>query len=443
LIIYNQKGEIFDFFSDRITIPIYDNNGYLVAFSGRTTAQTEPKYLNTSSTKLFTKANVLFNFHKVKQQDNTKIIIVEGFMDAIAYYRAGFSNVVATMGVSLSNEHINALQTLNKLQTVILSFDNDIAGIMATITNGQKLMENGFNTYVVGSYDKDIKDVDDLMKIRGKESINEILNERVDFITFLINNEFQQKKPLDEIQRSINTIIFHMIEFGNNSLLLRQQHLKLLADKSGLAFDDLKAKYEQDFIKIAGNSKVNRIYQSKPHKPDNEVGLHQRFIEPEKTELKENEQTKINNHIVELENEKQASQIRLSDGFNQLILALVNYPQGFKKVDDALNVNLINFPLIQHKFIFKSIQYILDKEENLSEETLSVFLKEHAVNDNVVAKHYRSAYEYFLIQINDQMYQSYFKKHLVKNCEQRISDLINRIQFTKYEFTIYQIMLEI
>jgi DNA primase len=237
-------------------IPIYDNNGYLVGFSGRTIRKgVEPKYLNTGSTKLFAKANVLFNFHKAKTLDNEKIIIVEGFMDAIAYARAGYQNVVATMGVALSAGHINALRTLTKLETVILSFDNDNAGVMATITNGQKLMENGFNTYVVGNYDKSIKDVDELFTKQGKEAINHILEERTDFVSFLINNEFQNKKPLDEIQKSVNKIITGILDFGDDSLLLRQQHLKLIADRTGLAFEDLKAKYDQEFAKLGINNK--------------------------------------------------------------------------------------------------------------------------------------------------------------------------------------------
>jgi DNA primase len=443
LITMNTEGQVFDFFSDRITIPIYDNNGYLVAFSGRVTTNAEPKYLNTSSGILFSKASVLFNFNKVKNLDTDKIIIVEGFMDVIAFSRAGFSNVVATMGTALSNEQINALQTLDKLQTVILSFDNDVAGKMATISNGQKLMENGFSTYVIGPYDAKIKDVDELFKIHGKDNIAQILNERIDYITFLINHEFQHKKPLDEIQKSINDIINHMIEFGDSSLLLRQQHLKLLADKSGLAFDDLKAKYELDFSKIGIKTKMHGKSGYKPYKPNNEIGLNQKFIEPEKTDLKNIEQIAASDNITQLENENQSLEMRLSDGFNQLILAIVNYPEGFKKVDDAININLTNFPLVQHKFIFKTIQYILNKEEALNESTLIEFLKKRGAEENAIAKSYRSAYEYFINQTNDLMYQSYFKKQLCGNCEQRIDDLINRIQLIKYESTICKTILEI
>ncbi|MDR2369343.1 MAG: DNA primase [Mycoplasmataceae bacterium] len=442
LIVINQEGKVFDFFNARITIPIYDNNGYLVAFSGRSTTKAESKYLNTPTTTLFSKANVLFNFHRVKNQNIEKIIIVEGFMDAIAYSRAGYANVVATMGVALTNEHINALHTLTKLTTVILSFDNDDAGAMATIANGQKLMENGFNTYVVGSYSKNIKDADELMNTVGKDAIDEILNERVDYISFLINNEFQSKKPIDEIQKSTNTIIAHLIDFADNSLLLRQQHLKLLADKSGLAFEDLKSKYDYDYAKTSG-VKGKQRYQFNANNPNNEVGLNPKFIEPSEAELKEVEQAEANDNIVQLENQYQAVQTKLNNGFNHLILSVLHYPEGFKKVDEAININLADFPLEQHKFIFKSIQYILNKEMALNELSLTKFLKEHGTGDSITAKHYRSAYEFFIDQVNDPIYQSYFREHLSKNREQRIDELINRIQLINYEFMIYKLVLKI
>jgi DNA primase len=82
----NEEGSVYDFLIDRITIPIYDNNGYLAGFSGRTIKKNaQQKYLNTPTTKIFAKGNILFNFFNVRQLDMSQIIIVEGYMDAIAY----------------------------------------------------------------------------------------------------------------------------------------------------------------------------------------------------------------------------------------------------------------------------------------------------------------------------------------------------------------------
>jgi DNA primase len=192
----------------------------LAGFSGRTTkTNAQQKYLNTSTTKIFAKGNILFNFFNVRQTNASQVIIVEGYMDAIAYCRAGHNNVVATMGVALSDEHINILKTLNSLDSVILSFDNDTAGIQATITNGYKLMENGINTFVVGKMPQDIKDIDELYTRSGKTEVDKILGEERDFISFLIEQTFQLKMPLNEIQKATNTIIQKMIDFDDASLL--------------------------------------------------------------------------------------------------------------------------------------------------------------------------------------------------------------------------------
>jgi DNA primase len=200
-------------------------------------------------------------------------------MDAIAYHRAGFPNVVATMGVALSSEHLNALSTLTGLETIILSFDNDNAGQMATINHGQKLMENGFNTYVVGSYDKSIKDVDELLNKQGKDAINKIIDERIDYVTFLINSYFAKKMPLDETEKVVNNIIKTMLDLGDNSILLRSKHLKLLAEKSELEYQDLLTKYEHDFKKVNVTLPKEKTFNKKPFKPTNTIGLEQTFIE--------------------------------------------------------------------------------------------------------------------------------------------------------------------
>jgi DNA primase len=445
LISINQEGMVFDFFSDRITIPIYDNNGYLVAFSGRTISNIEPKYLNTSSTSLFSKGNVLFNFHKAKFEHSDNIIIVEGFMDAIAYVRAGFKNVVATMGVALTNEHLSALRTSTNLNVVILSFDNDNAGNMATVANGQRLMQSGFNTYVVAEYDKDIKDVDELFHKSGKTAIENILNERIDFITFLINNEFINKKTTDEIQKSVVYILKSMIDFGSTSILLRQRHLKLLADKSGLAFEDLRAQFNFDLEKQAKTKKTHKkSYYSKLVKPDNEAGLPETFIEEESVVPSIAEtQTKISRYLEDLEDNRKIKQKQLTDGYDSLILAFANSGNALTKYIEEISINSTDFDLGQQKFVLKGIQYLVGKDELLTEENLFNFLEIQSKTTNAIAKDYQKALIYFENLIEAPTYKSYSKRLLAKKQEERIEDIIYHITDVKYHLLIFNKLIKI
>jgi DNA primase len=366
-------------------------------------------------------------------------------MDVIAYARIGLENVVAIMGVALSDEHLNALHTLTKLNTVILSFDNDTAGVQATVDNGRKLMENGFNVYVVANYPKAYKDVDELLNESGDAALQAILDNRVDFITFLIENEFINKKPLDEIQKSVNGIIHDMLEFGQNSLLLRQQHLKLLADKSHLAFDDLKIKYDQDFDNfLNGSGKKKDIKCSqKPYKPTNDIGLNQSFVESENVDLKEDESVQNYNAIQVLQSELKTKENRLTEAFDRLILTVINCPSGFAKVEAEINLLTVQFPLVQQKFIFKALQYLFGRNELINEQSLANVLKEQSKAKNSVAVNYQSAYEYFMSKIDDQLYQIYHKEKLCHKSEERIKTLIKSIQLLKYEISIGETTIDI
>jgi hypothetical protein len=305
-------------------------------------------------------------------------------------------------------------------------------------------MENGFNTFVVGPYDKKIKDVDELLKSKSKVGIDEILDNRTDFITFLIEHEFDHKKPLDEIQKSVNKIIKHMLDFGDNSLLLRQQHLKLLANKSGLAFEDLKDKYEYDFKQIGLNTKaIEKNIQRKPYKPNNDVGLNPKFIEPEKTELSEQDKKKLSNGLTYSQSDYEINKNKLNKGFDKLILVLVNYSKGFKEVDELLNIRLMNCPLDAHKFIFKSMEYLYNKYGFFDEKTLLDFLKEKGSKDDETSRNYRQSFEYFQNLVNEPTYMYYHKNVYKENCDKRINDTILEIQGDKYEFVIADLSVKI
>jgi hypothetical protein len=172
------------------------------------------------------------------------------------------------------------------------------------------------------------------------------------------------------------------------------------------------------------------------------VGLNKTFIENEE-QVEAPPAAVVHERITFLENDLRLTENRLNEGYSQLILALINYPEGFKKVEDEINPTLTEFPLVQQQFVFKGIQYICNKNLLLNEETLSALLKEKGGLDNNVARNYQGAFEYFKELIDRFFYQTYSKSKLIDDPQKHIDDTINNIQVAKYKYLMGKYMLNI
>lgn len=183
----NKSGAtVFDTFKNRIMIPITNKDGEVVAFTGRIfNGEDEAKYVNTKETPIFKKSNILFNYANAKPwiKKEGSVIIVEGHMDAIMLSSYGIKNVVALMGVALSEEQINNLKKLRVL--VILMLDNDTAGSDATIDLGQKLLENQVEVKVVRL--NKVKDPDEYVREFGKDALKENIDAAISYIDYKLN----------------------------------------------------------------------------------------------------------------------------------------------------------------------------------------------------------------------------------------------------------------
>lgn len=129
LVSLNEGATPRDLFRGRLTFPIHNDSGELVGFGGRALDDSMPKYLNTPQTSEFDKSGILYGLDKAKSGisgDGRRAVIVEGYMDVIAAHEAGFRNVVASMGTSLTGKQI-ALALANA-DTVVLAMDADLAG---------------------------------------------------------------------------------------------------------------------------------------------------------------------------------------------------------------------------------------------------------------------------------------------------------------------------
>ena len=186
-VIRNTDGVFHDVFSERITFPIFDKYGSPIAFSARTIKpQFEPKYINTSETLLYTKGNVLYNYHRAAPDVKLShcVFVVEGVTDVIALYKAGYTNVVATLGTALSKQQIVLLKQLSL--NIVLCYDGDEAGQNANYKNGQALISEGVNVMVINNETN--KDPDDIIRDDGIATLKEILASQMVWIEFVMNH---------------------------------------------------------------------------------------------------------------------------------------------------------------------------------------------------------------------------------------------------------------
>ena len=132
-------NNLYGYFYDRIMIPIVSINGKIIGFGGRTINSTEPKYLNSPESDVFSKRNILFGAYNIKKrkQNTDNIILCEGYMDVIALYKFGYA-AVASLGTAVSEKQIDLLTTLSK--NIFIVFDGDQAGKNATLRLFEKLL---------------------------------------------------------------------------------------------------------------------------------------------------------------------------------------------------------------------------------------------------------------------------------------------------------------
>lgn len=183
LVIENKdKNGYHDRFRDRLMFPIFDPQGRVVGFGGRIIGKGEPKYLNSPETILFSKSRNLYGLNFAKAARKKELILVEGYMDMISLYQAGFHNVVAALGTAFNQEHARTLKKF--AEDIILLYDSDEAGTNATLRAIPVLTSNGFRVRVTQVPNG--KDPDDYIKENGAAAFSKLLLNAVHYISFEI-----------------------------------------------------------------------------------------------------------------------------------------------------------------------------------------------------------------------------------------------------------------
>lgn len=236
----SRNGKLVDSQGGRLIFPIINAFDEVVAFGGRLLEKADfAKYKNTKETLLFNKSKTLYNINLLKKLKRTKpiteVIMVEGYMDTISLYQAGFENVVASMGTSLTKEQARLVKRYSN--NVLISYDGDFAGQKADSRGLEILKDEALNVRVVPMPDG--LDPDDVVK-QGKDAYQKCLDEAMPLIDYKIH-ALQRKYDLSDTQdkrRFVSEALSIINEAESESV--KEELLKKLRDKTGVSYHALE-----------------------------------------------------------------------------------------------------------------------------------------------------------------------------------------------------------
>ena len=233
-------GRLVDAQGGRLIFPIINALDEVIAFGGRVLKKTDfAKYKNTKETVVFNKSKTLYNINllkKLKRSQNIReVIMVEGYMDTISLYTAGFKNVVASMGTSLTQDQARLIKRYT--DTVLISYDGDAAGQKANLRGLDILRGEGLNVKVVPLPAG--LDPDDVIKQQGAEGYKRCLDAAMPLIDYklsVLEKGYDLSKP-EEKRRFVSEAI-RIIKTAE-SAAEQEDLLKKLRDKTGFTYESL------------------------------------------------------------------------------------------------------------------------------------------------------------------------------------------------------------
>lgn len=349
----NERGQYIDRFRNRLMIPIMDIRGKVIAFGGRVLDKSLPKYINSPETIVYTKGRHLFGLNIAKKGNLDKIVIVEGYMDAISLYQRGITNVVASLGTALTEAQGRLLRKY--AGQVIISYDSDGAGQAATMRGLEILKNLGCDVRILQM--DGAKDPDEYVIKYGSGRFNLLIDEAISLTEFKV-------KVLKGQYNLDNT---------NDKIKFLQQIAKLLVD--------IDSQIELE-IQVDNISKNYKISKEAIYAEINKI----KYV----ARKKENENMpKAKPVIRKIEKSVDEATIKRE---NVIIYLLINGDENIKnKIKENIKVDDLKYPLNTEivKKIYeylaegKEITNILDNMENqeLISHLSSIMADDYEISD--------------------------------------------------------------
>lgn len=255
-----KNGNLLDRFRDRLMFPIIDVRGNVIGFGGRIMKKDDEaaKYLNSPETLIFNKRKNLFALNIAKKSKLGYLILVEGYMDAIALHQYGFDCAVASLGTALTEDGANLLSKYT--EQVVLIYDGDKAGQNATQRAIPILEKAGLKVKVLQM--RDAKDPDEYLKKFGADKFKLLLEDSADRVEYQLNAirkqydlgvDEQRVKYIHESAELISTL---------GSAVQREVYGHRVAEAARISYDALKMEVDKAFKRRLSREKKRQEQQN-------------------------------------------------------------------------------------------------------------------------------------------------------------------------------------
>ena len=374
-----EKGRKYDRFRNRVMFPVFDYQGKVIGFGGRVLDDSKPKYLNSPETLVFQKGTNLYglNFALKHNMSERYFVIVEGYMDLISLHQYGITNVVASLGTALT---INQARLLKRYaDKVVISYDADLAGQMATLRGLEILRTAGFDVRVLSIPQG--KDPDEYVRSNGREAFLKLINNAEPLIDYRIKKaeegiDFKNSQSVILYSKRIMDIISDL------DPIEKDVYIKKASENTGI-----KEQALYDILKIKMKDNRENDFRNNKEEDRSKLYVEPGFLKAERTLLK-----------MMLENE-----------------------EYLQYIEERTSEN--DFILLEHKEIFTVI--ILGKGENIN--NIESFIESRLSNAKSIGE---------LVKIKEE------NIFFADNIKVQIDDLINEIHSYKLKQRIDQLRKE-
>lgn len=396
-----KEGKFIDRFRGRLMFPIQDVRNRVIAFGGRVLDDSKPKYINSPENIVYSKGRHLFGLNVAKKYENKmkKIIIVEGYMDAISLHQRGIHNVVASLGTAMTDAQGHLLR--NNSEQVVIGYDSDGAGQAATMRGLEILQNMGCDIRILQI--EGAKDPDEFVVKYGPERFLKQLDNAISLVEYkvkVLKSNLNLEQPNDKI-KFLKEIANVLSKIDNN--IEKEVYVDKIAK-------------EYKVSKEAIYAEINKL--EKANKPASKL------LEKSKPRIEVKTQNIINEQIDKRE--------------KLAIYLLINYPNESYEIIRR-NININDFKNEKNKNIVKKLYEELEKGNSNINNVLDWFEDEQTIN-------YISwilAYDFEITELNKcitDLINIYAKQNLIDQRNEVIKQL-ERNDLSKEESEQLEMML--
>lgn len=242
------QGSCYDFFRNRLMVPIRDTSGRVVAFGGRDLGgESQAKYINTPENAVYKKGRILYGLYEAREalRKTKRAILVEGYFDLLRPFDVGIENVVATCGTALTPDQARLLHRY--VTEVVIVYDGDRAGIQAAIRGVSVLTSAGLSVRALTLPQG--QDPDDFIKAEGSEAFCDLVDSAPDFVTFYVEMSRDRLGSI-EGRTSVARELFAILTSLDDELR-REEYLKRMADTLNLNEWSVRSEYQKTLRRTA------------------------------------------------------------------------------------------------------------------------------------------------------------------------------------------------